>query len=151
MHHRDKTSTTGRGSKQLEQERSPCLMRYLAFIELELVGSFGLLLCWEKFGWTSQKADELLLPVLKEYNKHETQLRLEAFYNFNERFAKIRSKRIKKAVKGINGKQNLDLIDDSAENLSKSKKNKRGSSIESGDNKLETSKGSEESLEGRKK
>lgn len=28
-------------------------------------------MCWEKFGWTSQKADELLLPVLKEYNKHE--------------------------------------------------------------------------------
>ena len=28
-------------------------------------------LCWEKFGWSSQKADELLLPVLKEYNKHE--------------------------------------------------------------------------------
>lgn len=27
--------------------------------------------CWEKFGWSSQKADELLVPVLKEYNKHE--------------------------------------------------------------------------------
>nr|GEV09196.1 DNA repair protein UVH3 isoform X1 [Tanacetum cinerariifolium] len=60
-------------------------------------------LCFEKFGWGSQKADELLQPVLKEYNKHETQLRLEAFYTFNERFAKIRSKRISKAVKGIAG------------------------------------------------
>ncbi|CAO2816559.1 unnamed protein product [Amaranthus hypochondriacus] len=66
-------------------------------------------LCWEKFAWPSQKADELLLPVLKEYNKHETQLRLEAFYSFNERFAKIRSKRIQKAVKGITGKQSLDI------------------------------------------
>lgn len=28
-------------------------------------------LCWEKFGWSTQKADELLLPVLKEYNKRE--------------------------------------------------------------------------------
>lgn len=28
-------------------------------------------MCWEKFGWSSQKADELLLPVLKQYNKHE--------------------------------------------------------------------------------
>lgn len=28
-------------------------------------------LCWEKFGWSTEKADELLLPVLKEYNKRE--------------------------------------------------------------------------------
>ncbi|KAA0062314.1 peptidyl-prolyl cis-trans isomerase CYP21-1 [Cucumis melo var. makuwa] len=40
---------------------------------------------WKKFGWENSKADELLLPVLKEYSKHETQLRLEAFYTFNER------------------------------------------------------------------
>ncbi|EPS64890.1 hypothetical protein M569_09888, partial [Genlisea aurea] len=58
-------------------------------------------LCSEKFGWGNSKADELLVPVLKEYNKHETQMRLEAFYTFNERFAKIRSKRIRKAVKGM--------------------------------------------------
>ncbi|KAG8384799.1 hypothetical protein BUALT_Bualt04G0156000 [Buddleja alternifolia] len=67
-------------------------------------------LCWEKFGWGTSKADELLLPVLKEYNKHETQLRLEAFYTFNERFAKIRSKRIKKAVKGIAGNKSSELM-----------------------------------------
>ncbi|KAL2897144.1 DNA repair protein UVH3 [Bienertia sinuspersici] len=73
-------------------------------------------LCWEKFAWANQKADELLLPVLKEYNKHETQLRLEAFYTFNERFAKIRSKRIQKAVKGIIGKQPLDIADDLQQN-----------------------------------
>ncbi|KAH6774456.1 5'-3' exonuclease family protein [Perilla frutescens var. frutescens] len=69
-------------------------------------------LCWEKFGWGSSKADELLLPVLKEYNKHETQLRLEAFYTFNERFAKIRSKRIEKAVKGITGSKSSALMDE---------------------------------------
>uniref|UniRef100_A0A6N2M4P5 Uncharacterized protein n=1 Tax=Salix viminalis TaxID=40686 RepID=A0A6N2M4P5_SALVM len=28
-------------------------------------------LCWEKFGWHIQKSDELLLLVLKEYNKYE--------------------------------------------------------------------------------
>lgn len=28
-------------------------------------------LCWGKFGWGSQKVDELLVPVLKEYDKHE--------------------------------------------------------------------------------
>ncbi|KAI7741376.1 hypothetical protein M8C21_000836, partial [Ambrosia artemisiifolia] len=57
------------------------------------------------------KADELLQPVLKEYNKHETQLRLEAFYSFNERFAKIRSKRISKAVKGMAGSKSSELMD----------------------------------------
>ncbi|KAK9061726.1 hypothetical protein SSX86_018909 [Deinandra increscens subsp. villosa] len=67
-------------------------------------------LCFEKFGWGAQKADELLQPVLKEYNKHETQLRLEAFYTFNERFAKIRSKRISKAVKGMAGSKSSELM-----------------------------------------
>ncbi|KAK6155170.1 hypothetical protein DH2020_009418 [Rehmannia glutinosa] len=69
-------------------------------------------LCWDKFGWGASKSDELLLPVLKEYNKHETQLRLEAFYTFNERFAKIRSKRIKKAVKEITKYKSSDMIDE---------------------------------------
>ncbi|KAK9271977.1 hypothetical protein L1049_002344 [Liquidambar formosana] len=92
--------------------------------------------CWEKFGWTSQKADELLLPVLKEYNKHETQLRLEAFYTFNERFAKIRSKRIKKAVKGITGSRSSELMDDAMQEVSKSRKKRRISPSESGSEKV---------------
>uniref|UniRef100_A0A9I9CXP7 DNA repair protein UVH3 n=1 Tax=Cucumis melo TaxID=3656 RepID=A0A9I9CXP7_CUCME len=75
-------------------------------------------LCWEKFGWENSKADELLLPVLKEYSKHETQLRLEAFYTFNERFAKIRSKRIKKAVKSITGSRSAVLMDDAVRDAS---------------------------------
>ncbi|KAM7509106.1 hypothetical protein LguiA_019559 [Lonicera macranthoides] len=89
-------------------------------------------LCWEKFGWGTQKADELLVPVLKEYNKHETQLRLEAFYTFNERFAKIRSKRIKKAVKGITGNKSLELMDDSVQDDSKSRKKAKVSQIAAG-------------------
>ncbi|KAL2523446.1 DNA repair protein UVH3 [Forsythia ovata] len=82
-------------------------------------------LCWEKFGWGTSKADELLLPVLKEYNKHETQLRLEAFYTFNERFAKIRSRRIKKAVQGIAGKQSSRLMDDTVLQKSRSGKKRK--------------------------
>ncbi|WCJ20931.1 DNA repair protein UVH3 [Euphorbia peplus] len=81
-------------------------------------------LCWEKFGWGVQKSDELLSPVLKEYNKKETQLRLEAFYTFNERFAKIRSSRIKKAVKGITGNQSSVLMDDAVKESSRSRKKK---------------------------
>lgn len=89
-------------------------------------------LCWEKFGWGTQKADELLLPVLKEYNKHETQLRLEAFYTFNERFAKIRSKRIKKAVKGTMGNKSSNFMDDTVQDVSKSRKKRKVSSSEAG-------------------
>ncbi|XP_041008427.1 DNA repair protein UVH3 isoform X2 [Juglans microcarpa x Juglans regia] len=94
-------------------------------------------LCWEKFGWGNQKADELLVPVLKEYDKHETQLRLEAFYTFNERFAKIRSKRIKKAVKGITGSQTLELMDNPLLEVSRSRKKRRANPVEPGDNKSE--------------
>lgn len=38
------------------------------FYNTELLPAYRM--CWEKFGWSSQKADELLLPVLKQYNKH---------------------------------------------------------------------------------
>uniref|UniRef100_A0A2N9I1V5 DNA repair protein UVH3 n=1 Tax=Fagus sylvatica TaxID=28930 RepID=A0A2N9I1V5_FAGSY len=93
-------------------------------------------LCWEKFGWGSQKVDELIIPVLKEYDKRETQLRLEAFYTFNERFAKIRSKRIKKAVKGITGNQTSELMDDPLQEVSKSRKKRRVSPVEPGDKNL---------------
>ncbi|XP_062210269.1 DNA repair protein UVH3 [Phragmites australis] len=87
-------------------------------------------LCWERFGWGKEKADELFLPVLREYNKHETQLRMEAFYSFNERFAKIRSQRIKKAIKGITGKSFPDTDEPEQDNPSTSKttKKKAGSS-----------------------
>ncbi|CAN6285269.1 unnamed protein product [Urochloa humidicola] len=82
-------------------------------------------LCWERFGWGKEKADELLLPVLREYNKHETQLRMEAFYSFNERFAKIRSKRIKKAIKGITGKSFPDTDEPEKDNPNTSKTTKK--------------------------
>ncbi|CAK8532647.1 unnamed protein product [Lathyrus sativus] len=86
-------------------------------------------MCWEKFGWSSQKADELLLPVLKQYNKHATQLRLEAFYSFNEKFAKIRSKRINKALKGITGKPPSEGTEEE-EGVAGRKKSKRKESME---------------------
>ena len=65
----------------------------------------------------------------------KTQLRLEAFYTFNERFAKIRSKRIKKAVKGITRNQSSELIDDAVQQVSKSRKKRRVSPVQSGNNK----------------
>ncbi|XP_044502242.1 DNA repair protein UVH3 isoform X3 [Mangifera indica] len=102
--------------------------------------------CWDKFAWGSQKTDELLLPVLKEYEKRETQLRLEAFYTFNERFAKIRSKRIKKAVKAITGNQSLELMGDAGQEVPKSRKKRRGDHPKKGNSISE--KDSEESAPG---
>lgn len=48
----------------------------------------------DKFGWPVSKADELLLPVLREYDNRQAQLRMEQFLSFSQRFAKIRSKRM---------------------------------------------------------
>ncbi|CAI0455887.1 unnamed protein product [Linum tenue] len=96
-----------------------------------MIESFAFRLCWERFGWNVQKSQELLLPVLKEYNKRETQLRLEAFYTFNERFAKIRSKRIKKAVKGITGKSSSTVLDDVPEEAPELTKKRRATPAES--------------------
>lgn len=62
----------------------------------------------------------------------KTQLRLEAFYTFNERFAKIRSKRIKKAVKGTMGNKSSNLMDDTVQDVSKSRKKRKVSSSEAG-------------------
>jgi DNA excision repair protein ERCC-5 len=50
---------------------------------------------------------------------------MEAFYSFNERFAKIRSKRIKKAIKGITGKSFPDTDEPEQDNPSTSKTTKK--------------------------
>ncbi|CAH8267010.1 unnamed protein product [Arabidopsis lyrata] len=91
-------------------------------------------LCWEKFNWNSKKTDDLLLPVLKEYEKRETQLRMEAFYSFNERFAKIRSKRINKAVKGIGGGLSSEVADSTLQEGPRKRNKKRVAPHETEDN-----------------
>ena len=60
-------------------------------------------------------------------------MRLEAFYSFNERFAKIRSKRIKQAVKGITGKRSSELA--SADDLKEVPQNPKRRKVSSRDNK----------------
>eukprot|EP00850_Spirogloea_muscicola_P005046 SM000022S07260 [mRNA] locus=s22:839411:846038:- [translate_table: standard] len=55
--------------------------------------------CHDRLGWSREKTDDA------------TQMRLEAFYTFNQRFAKIRSKRIQKAVTRIAGKRSEELMD----------------------------------------
>lgn len=69
---------------------------------------------------------------------------MEAFYTFNERFAKIRSKRIKKAVKGITGKKSLDLMDESLQDGQRSKKKRRvNQDVAVGDESEKASRGQE--------
>ena len=57
----------------------------------------------DKFGWAPAKVDELLSPVLKAYEQRSAQLTMDQFLSFNQRFAKIRSKRLQKAVTAITG------------------------------------------------
>ncbi|GAQ89269.1 putative Xeroderma pigmentosum group G protein [Klebsormidium nitens] len=91
--------------------------------------------CFERFSWRKDKSDEILQPVVKAFDAHESQTRLESFFGFSQRFAKIRSKRIAKAVTGITGKKNAELMADEMEAapVKKGRKKKRdGKAIESG-------------------
>eukprot|EP00899_Mesostigma_viride_P002218 jgi/Mesvir1/11998/Mv00304-RA.2 len=63
-------------------------------------------LCREKFGWNKDKVDQMLDPVIKAFEERTTQLRLEHFYGFKERFATISSKRIRKAVASLTAPEN---------------------------------------------
>lgn len=69
--------------------------------------------------------------MLHFYGFVKTQLRMEAFYSFNEKFAKIRSKRIKKAVKGITGSQPLEPKDESFRAATKNARKRRATAVES--------------------
>lgn len=77
----------------------------------------------------------------------QTQLRLEAFYTFNERFAKIRSQRIKKAIKGITGKKKGSAFLDSDDPVQEKNLDKG----ESSDGRRTRKKGSSISQKGRGK
>ena len=66
--------------------------------------------CGESFDWPQQRTDELLVPVLKLWEKADHQSRIDRFFHaqsapheFNERFAKYRSTRIRTAVAGLTG------------------------------------------------
>lgn len=48
------------------------------------------------------------MPVLKEYDNRQAQLRMEQFLSFSTRFAKIRSKRLQTAVANITGHEPVE-------------------------------------------
>uniref|UniRef100_A0A8C8SVU8 DNA repair protein complementing XP-G cells n=1 Tax=Pelusios castaneus TaxID=367368 RepID=A0A8C8SVU8_9SAUR len=55
--------------------------------------------CQSCFGWTKTKTDEALLPVLKQLNSQQTQLRIDSFFRLaqHEKQA-IKSQRLRRAV-----------------------------------------------------
>uniref|UniRef100_A0A8D0GF50 DNA repair protein complementing XP-G cells n=1 Tax=Sphenodon punctatus TaxID=8508 RepID=A0A8D0GF50_SPHPU len=55
--------------------------------------------CQSRFGWTKTKTDEILLPVLKQMNAQQTQLRIDSFFRLaqHEKQA-IKSQRLRRAV-----------------------------------------------------
>ena len=65
--------------------------------------------CAQRFGWESARTDELLMPAIKAHDERQTQQTLDNFVAHRERFAKIKSKRLRTAVAGITGRVNEKL------------------------------------------
>nr|XP_020651226.1 DNA repair protein complementing XP-G cells-like [Pogona vitticeps]XP_020651227.1 DNA repair protein complementing XP-G cells-like [Pogona vitticeps]XP_020651228.1 DNA repair protein complementing XP-G cells-like [Pogona vitticeps] len=63
--------------------------------DLEQIREF----CQSHFGWTKLKTDEVLLPVLKQLNAQQTQLRIDSFFRLAQQDRQaIKSQRLRRAV-----------------------------------------------------
>ncbi|XP_071598812.1 DNA excision repair protein ERCC-5 isoform X2 [Heliangelus exortis] len=62
--------------------------------------------CYDHFGWTRTKVDEILLPVIKQLNLQQTQLRIDSFFRLaqHEKQA-IKSQRLRRAVTCLKRKE----------------------------------------------
>ncbi|XP_030331760.1 DNA repair protein complementing XP-G cells-like [Strigops habroptila] len=62
--------------------------------------------CQNRFGWTRTKTDEILLPVMKQLNLQQTQLRIDSFFRLeqHEKIA-IKSQRLRRAVTCLKRKE----------------------------------------------
>ncbi|NWU49050.1 ERCC5 protein, partial [Dromas ardeola] len=62
--------------------------------------------CQNHFGWTTTKIDEILLPVIKQLNLQQTQLRIDSFFRLaqHEKQA-IKSQRLRRAVTCLKRKE----------------------------------------------
>ncbi|XP_062422774.1 DNA excision repair protein ERCC-5 [Rhea pennata] len=62
--------------------------------------------CQDHFGWTRTKIDEVLLPVLKQLNSQQTQLRIDSFFRLaqHEKQA-IKSQRLRRVVTCLKRKE----------------------------------------------
>ena len=55
--------------------------------------------CSDKFGWTQEKADETLLPMMAELEKGYSQSRIDSHFAWEKRFARVNSSRLASAIK----------------------------------------------------
>uniref|UniRef100_A0A8C4W7E4 DNA repair protein complementing XP-G cells n=1 Tax=Gopherus evgoodei TaxID=1825980 RepID=A0A8C4W7E4_9SAUR len=69
--------------------------------------------CQSCFGWTRTKTDEVLLPVLKQLNSQQTQLRIDSFFRLaqHEKQA-IKSQRLRRAVTCMRRKEKEAAADE---------------------------------------
>ncbi|CDF34506.1 DNA repair protein complementing XPG, RAD2 [Chondrus crispus] len=67
--------------------------------------------CWDKFGWEHDKFNDAVAPLQKKLSEESgmQQRRIDEFFK-PHRFAKIRSERLQKAVKGIAGEDAKELM-----------------------------------------
>ncbi|XP_078077556.1 DNA excision repair protein ERCC-5 homolog [Mustelus asterias] len=55
--------------------------------------------CENRFGWTRKKTDEVLLPVMKQVNNHQSQLQIDSFFRMEQHEKQaIKSQRLRRAV-----------------------------------------------------
>ncbi|XP_072434308.1 DNA excision repair protein ERCC-5 homolog isoform X1 [Chiloscyllium punctatum] len=68
--------------------------------------------CENRFGWTRKKTDEVLLPVMKQVNAHQSQLRIDSFFRMEQHEKQaIKSQRLRRAVTCMLRKEQEALTD----------------------------------------
>ncbi|XP_078514096.1 DNA excision repair protein ERCC-5 [Lissotriton helveticus] len=75
--------------------------------DLEQIREF----CANAFGWYRSKTDDILLPVLKQLNAQQTQLRIDSFFRMEQREKQaIKSQRLRRAVTCMRRKEKEEDI-----------------------------------------
>ncbi|XP_070687345.1 DNA excision repair protein ERCC-5 homolog [Pempheris klunzingeri] len=84
--------------------------------------------CLSRFGWSSQKTDETLQPVIKQLNTQQTQLRIDSFFRLEQQEKQaIRSQRLRRAVTCMKRKERGgEEEEDSEEEMPSPSKSKKG-------------------------
>lgn len=63
----------------------------------------------EKFGWTQADTAKVMDPVMREWERHDAQTRIDSFFEAQaadegrEQFAKVKSKRLRNAIASMTG------------------------------------------------
>ncbi|XP_015706948.1 DNA repair protein complementing XP-G cells isoform X1 [Coturnix japonica] len=71
--------------------------------------------CKDHFGWNRTKTDEILLPVMKQLNLQQTQLRIDSFFRLEQHEKQaIKSQRLRRAVSCLKRKENDEILEATA-------------------------------------